>query len=133
MIKCTGPSAAAACLPTNILPRVIITYGACARGGGRRRLVSRLLGTRSLSTTDRRDATAIESHVINFTFDLPAEPGKIKMDALSAAYDSDGSSGEETAQKKDEILPIDVEKSSSILSRLKEKFPFNSAPAVPFV
>ena len=53
------------------------------------------------------------------------------MDALSTAYDSNGSSGEETAQKKDEILPIDVEESSSVLSRLKEKFPLNSAPAVP--
>ena len=32
VIKCTRPSA----LPMKILPRVIITYGACARGGGRR-------------------------------------------------------------------------------------------------
>ena len=53
------------------------------------------------------------------------------MDALSAAYDSDGSSGEETSQQKDELPPIDAEESSSVLSRLKERFPFNSAPAVP--
>ena len=59
------------------------------------------------------------------------------MDALSAAYDSDAGSGAEEEEKphqeteKEAILPIDVEESSSVLSRLKEKFPLNSAPAVP--
>ena len=58
----------------------------------------------------------------------------MKMDTLSAAYDSDASSGaegEETPQQEDEATPINVEESSSVLSRLKEKFPLNSAPAVP--
>ena len=76
-----------------------------------------------------RGGRAREDHVIIFTFD-PQREGR-KMEALSAAYDSDASSGEETSQRKDELPPIDAEESSSVLSRLKERFPFNSAPAVP--
>lgn len=61
----------------------------------------------------------------------------LKMDAISTAYDSDAGSGAEEEEKphqeieKDAIPPIDVEESSSVLSRLKEKFPLNSAPPVP--
>ena len=58
------------------------------------------------------------------------------MDALSAAYDSNSSGGEGDEgsvqeMRKDEISTLDAEESSSILSRLKEKFPLNSAPSVP--
>ena len=58
------------------------------------------------------------------------------MDALSAAYDSDSSGGEGEREpvretSKDEAVSINTEESSSILSRLKEKFPLNSAPSVP--
>ena len=60
------------------------------------------------------------------------------MDALTA-YDSNSSGGEEgerdegPAQEtgEDEAASLDPEESSSILSRLKEKFPLNSAPSVP--
>ena len=53
------------------------------------------------------------------------------MDALTAAYDS---GDEETAIKEpdnDETVSVDTEESSNILSRLKERFPLNSAPSVP--
>ena len=60
------------------------------------------------------------------------------MDALTAAYDSNssasGGEGDEgTVQEthKDEVATLDTEESSVILSRLKEKFPLNSAPSVP--
>lgn len=58
------------------------------------------------------------------------------MDALSAAYDSDSSGGEREGEPvqetdKDEGISINAEESSSILSRLKDKFPLNSAPSVP--
>ena len=50
------------------------------------------------------------------------------MDALSAAY-----GGETPPQEteKEEVASINVEESSRVLSKLKEKFPLNSAPAVP--
>ena len=53
------------------------------------------------------------------------------MDALTSAYDS---GDEETAIKEpdnDETVSIDTDESSNILSRLKERFPLNSAPSVP--
>lgn len=58
------------------------------------------------------------------------------MDALSAAYDTDSGAeegDEEPVQetRKEEGVSINAEESSSVLSRLKEKFPLNSAPSVP--
>ena len=79
----------------------------------------------------KTQVTCVYGHVISFK---PLTSQLMKMDALSAAYDSDTSSGaeeEETPQQEDEATPINVEESSSVLSRLKEKFPLNSAPAVP--
>ena len=57
------------------------------------------------------------------------------MDALTA-YDSNSSGGEEEVEaaretEKDEVASFNTEESSTILSRLKEKFPLNSAPSVP--
>lgn len=54
------------------------------------------------------------------------------MDALTT-YESGGEGEEEPVQesRKDEVAPLIMEESSSVLSRLKEKFPLNSAPDVP--
>jgi hypothetical protein len=55
------------------------------------------------------------------------------MDALTAAYDSNSSGGEgdEGSVQETRKDEVDAGESSVILSRLKEKFPLNSAPSVP--
>ena len=50
------------------------------------------------------------------------------MDAL-AAYDSSGE--EDEPREQEEAPPIDPAESSSVLSKLSEKFLLNSAPTVP--
>ena len=49
-------------VPTKILPRVIITYGACARGGGRRRLCG-LKPARPTRDRELVPADCLTSHI----------------------------------------------------------------------
>lgn len=55
-------------------------------------------------------------------------PANREMDALAAYSSSDEGSGPEETHDEPSINP---EESSSVIHKLKEKFPLNSAPSVP--